>query len=664
MSKMSINLFDSTVVAPEMIEPDISVPNTGSELFKNVETVKENNIVAIPVIAFFIFAGIVFVYWRKKASSNFRISHIKGKLFTIMGLCLIFGVASLYINHQIAIEESVIAMDDNNGNTNNTLSVTVDDINIDVVKSKSGTFASSSSDIIVNTATNSGYQLSVYAESNDLNLVSSSEEDSSDSVDTDFTNTAISGLSATGKTNLTLNTWGIAINQSTAPTNDETNPVWQAIPSSSTSALTIKEVTSATEANDKTTVYYGVNVDDTLPTGIYSNTLVYTAIAKPTPEPEPEPEPTCGANNICYDDNGANSPTTMGKQSITSKDTKANLWASNFQRSGYGFAGWNTAANGSGTNYGPNETITDSTTIDNIKAGGLKLYAMWVAPAKDSRGNELTFQTTNLLTTTLEDNTTLSSKSNGYVTALKDQRDGQVYAVAKLADGNYWMIENLRLEAEATRGNTNRLLSQGYGGNFVGLADPETVFSKNGTNLKDCNSLYCSSDVTIPANIFDSQGSILPRYNNTNTTATIDNMTNTGQYIYSYGNYYDWPAAMASTLYYTNDVTDTANTSICPANWRLPALSNGNTAFDLLNTALEGSNDSNIYRKYPYNFIKSGNLRDEVSSNTHRGYNGLYWSRSGESFTARQMSFDNNTFGYFFDYRNYIGLTVRCVMEL
>lgn len=49
------------------------------------------------------------------------------------------------------------------------------------------------------------------------------------------------------------------------------------------------------------------------------------------------------------------------------------------------------------------------------------------------------------------------------VSALTDQRDDQTYAIAKLADGNCWMIENLRLDTEATRGATNEALAQGYG---------------------------------------------------------------------------------------------------------------------------------------------------------------------------------------------------------
>ena len=46
------------------------------------------------------------------------------------------------------------------------------------------------------------------------------------------------------------------------------------------------------------------------------------------------------------------------------------------------------------------------------------------------------------------------------VTALTDQRDGETYAVARLADGNCWMIENLRLDAEDTLGDTNKVLAQ------------------------------------------------------------------------------------------------------------------------------------------------------------------------------------------------------------
>ena len=109
------------------------------------------------------------------------------------------------------------------------------------------------------------------------------------------------------------------------------------------------------------------------------------------------------------------------------------LKAPNYKRTGYGFAGWNTQSNGTGTNYGPNQTI------DASNMAGQTLYAKWV----QSAGN-------------MQNWTGCSSLSTGTVTALTDTRDSNVYAVLKAADGKCWMIENLRLiNTSITSSNSN-----------------------------------------------------------------------------------------------------------------------------------------------------------------------------------------------------------------
>ena len=69
-----------------------------------------------------------------------------------------------------------------------------------------------------------------------------------------------------------------------------------------------------------------------------------------------------------------NSNTGSGTMGVTTGDTDSSvaLSANTFTKAGYSFGGWNTAANGSGTNY------SDKQTID-MPAGGLTLYAQWTA---------------------------------------------------------------------------------------------------------------------------------------------------------------------------------------------------------------------------------------------------------------------------------------------
>lgn len=258
------------------------------------------------------------------------------------------------------------------------------------------------------------------------------------------------------------------------------------------------------------------------------------------------------ASYISYDDNGANSVTSMGNQIIDNNASYIELWPPNFQRSGYGFAGWNTKADGTGKIYGPSEVIDDELTLNSIKSDGLELYAIWIASAGDLQGW-----------------TGCGDLSVGAVTALTDSRDNDTYAVAKLSDGKCWMIENLRLDYDALH-NSDGQLAQGYGGVFAGLAQPETAIFSNSTVA---NSLYYvgtqSGTASIDIGNNDDPGYRIPRYSNDNTGNTVNVMTNTSQNVYSYGNSYNWPAAVANT-----NKTTTSNwsssTSICPAGWRIP----------------------------------------------------------------------------------------------
>lgn len=423
------------------------------------------------------------------------------------------------------------------------------------------------------------------------------------------------------------------------------------------------------------TATYKAAASATQPAGTYTGAVKYTMVHPNTNIPNQPYD--CASGNICYFPNAGNTTAdTMGDQSITSSDTSATLWASNFQRPGYGFVGWSDAydyvANeGSESNsdahiYGPNDDVTFAAGQYSGANGGLSLYAVWVEPAKDSNGNELTFQTNNLLTATLADGTTLGNKNNGFVTALRDKRDNQVYAVAKLADGNYWMIENLRLNNNSTESNWgDNSLSQGFGGVFNGLADAE---SENFSDSTTANSLYNTGNAYT-----------MPRYNNNNTNSPVANMTGADGDIYSYGNYYTWAAAIADTTAHSSS-SDIINTSICPAGWHLPT-GTGSGEFGLLSNSLGGYKDTNdvaqnmnssttptgaemsaTLRSYPNNFVYSGNFN--YSSARTRGSYGLYWSSTaGSSDSAYRLTFSSSSVSPGTGYSiKSVGYSVRCVL--
>ena len=338
---------------------------------------------------------------------------------------------------------------------------------------------------------------------------------------------------------------------------------------------------------------------------------------------------------IQYNINGGNEG-TMGTHDDVQRGDSITLYASNFSRSGYGFTGWNTKADGTGTQYGPMETIIvdNDFTILADSNRTVTLYATWVASSGD-------FQSLSC-----------GSLASGAVTALTDTRDNQVYAVAKLADDNCWMIENLRLEAT---GSSDSSKAQGFDENFTGLATAETSDFSNSTTA---NSIY---DTTIITD--DNQGYRFPRYNNGNTASRGNSTTNQStENIYSYGNYYTWAAAIAST----GDITSssTTDTSICPYGWHLPT-GDVDGEFQALNATVNSSSTSvsTGLRAYPTNFVYSGHYNNSSADN--RSSDGFYWSSAAsDSNNAYALGFSGSTvYPGTNGNAKYSGQTIRCVSD-
>ena len=506
---------------------------------------------------------------------------------------------------------------------------------------------------------------------------------------------------------------------------------WHAVPDTYTKVAEYH----ANTGSSTTDTTLGVKLETTYAAYIASNQAAdtyigqvkYTMVHPYNNEPHDGPIANCPANKICYSPVANDIEGTMGQQSITSSATSATLLASNFSRTGYGFAGWSDVydynTNSNARFYGPQEDITFTAGQYSTTNGGLRLYAVWV-PSQGSLQNstkvaELCGTGDNALTTAPTDGTAdLSS-----VSALTDQRDNETYAIAKLADGNCWMIENLRLEAEYTRGATNQALAQGYGtsatyGNFIGLADAESLEKFSSTF--SANSLYSNNGSNNTINIGASNAIYrIPRYSNINTPSIASNRpqnpttnsasnSNSDAGMYSYGNYYTWHAATASLSPNDTRNRSTTTTSLCPSNWHLPSGGRayapgdtsglnvtGNTStfrelyylgykiMDEVGTAYEDMpNDGYSYyytntlntagyiatkafRKYPNNFIYSGYIDDGSVKN--RGSQGYYRSSTALSsnttytltLSSSSVAPGTSTSGYI----KYYGLTIRCLVS-
>ncbi|MDO5451568.1 MAG: hypothetical protein Q4F56_00570, partial [Candidatus Saccharibacteria bacterium] len=430
-------------------------------------------------------------------------------------------------------------------------------------------------------------------------------------------------------------------------------------------------------------------------TGKVKYTMVHPASATPLQPQTTEP------GYIAYYPNASTAVGSMSDsqggpvQQLTASQTEATLLAPNFSRDGYGFAGWSDAfdwaTNANANFYGPNQDIAFTAGQYSGTNNGLSLYAVWVKSAGTFQSNASTV-CSSLTAAPATGTPTMAS-----VSALTDERDNQTYTIAKLADGNCWMIENLRLEAENTRSAEDEALAQGYGkysgtgtdyGDFIGLADAE---SANFSNSTTANSFYYSGtqsgSATENIGSGDYPGYRFPRYNHINTDSTSASptratsltksttyLTTAGANIYGYGNYYTWPAAIADTSYYNTNNQIIENTSLCPKGWRLPGGGNktnielNKNDFYVLTLAITGAIPNNYdssdfpdwsnsspedtegtdalkaIRSYPNNFLFSGWFQD--SSPTYRARSGIYWSstvsRSNGSSVAYRLNFQSN----------------------
>ncbi|MBO4276318.1 hypothetical protein J5868_01250 [Candidatus Saccharibacteria bacterium] len=441
-------------------------------------------------------------------------------------------------------------------------------------------------------------------------------------------------------------------------------------------------------------VTYDAYISSTQPAGTYVGQVKYTLVHPSTAGKPVTPlkDSDCPAGYVCYAPNTSDiegsmsslgsisSSPTAGKISVGTSATTINLIAPNYKREGYGFAGWSTdfTTTNASTIYGPNETLTVPSAT--LATKGMILYPVWVASSGTLQ--EFSCASSSLTPATYNSTTGKVSATLSSITALTDSRDGNVYAVAKLADGYCWMIENLRLDANHS---TDGSLAQGYDTGFIGLPDSEDAnFDTNGT----ANNLYSTGNYRT-----------MPRYNNNNIkfggknasgtdlVAGYNTNTNTAQW-YSYGNYYSWPAAKATiTNYESYSATDAVSTSICPAGWILPLGYQSTGALDdneqsstwrvrgfsyldrimggtgqnsSTNSVTNASNSAN-WRSFPNNFVYSG-YWDGAQAST-RSSSGFYWSSSANSNgrayglgLSSSVVYPGTNY-----YVKYYGFTVRCV---
>ena len=224
---------------------------------------------------------------------------------------------------------------------------------------------------------------------------------------------------------------------------------------------------------------------------------------------------------------------------------------------------------------------------------------------------------------TSEDCTSVASKT-------RDVRDGQIYTVQRLADGNCWMMDNLNLGADAlsvdlTSANTN-------------VSSTVSAETFNSWKKYSATQSY-NAGVFIPVSGIDFSAKS------------------------AYGTLYNYHAATAGTVS-GSGISNSAEYDICPAGWRLP-------------TGGDSGDFKALYSNAAYNsFVKMHNPIDEngaaftlsgiFSSGTpsSTGDSGYYWSSSySDSSSMHALSLYRGSINSVATSYRYYGLSVRCVLK-
>ena len=309
---------------------------------------------------------------------------------------------------------------------------------------------------------------------------------------------------------------------------------------------------------------------------------------------------TCTANN--YTVSITNSNTTSGASSLSvpygdsrtvTVTPNSGYYLSNVScPSGYTCSGYSTGTSGQ-------QTVTVKN--NNTTSGGTLAFTGTLAPSIQNQTNI----------------DTCKNAATGTTYALRDERDNNVYTVAKLADGKCWMTQNLRLTGSRT------------------LTSSDSDVSSNWTLPAETAGTFDWGDTCVDT-----------AYNMKSTTATT---------YASYGNYYNWYAATAGTGTCSRS-SGNASSSICPRGWRLPT-GGYNREFQ---TLYNNYNSASAMMSSPVNFAPSG--RREGSRIMLRDLTGYYWSSTADSsYYANYLYIASSGAGPAYYNYKYLGYTVRCV---
>ena len=480
-----------------------------------------------------------------------------------------------------------------------------------VTPAPNGATTTATADLTVTTTNSASYSLYLYSSDGDNSLRPKISANTSSII-------ATAGGVGLTLSSLKPNTWGYNLGTE-APTDTTT---YSAVPTDNSAPIQTKNTSSTNSANDTYTLSFGAKVDTSIPSGAYSNTLTIAVVAEPA------------MVTVAFNGNGATSG-SMSSIKIPAGGSQA-LPSNTFARSGYMFNGWNTATNGSGTSYANGANYTASTSY----AGQtVTLYAQWRLPINHL--DDVTYMQD--FTSTL-----CATSEIGATTRLTDRRDGKQYWVAKLADGNCWMTQNLELDL------SNRTLTPSDSDVTSNWRPGITMFTA-GNSGSDSSTAIQAWNLgnyvwTTPDNDDADCGHTTGNLSYCSQFINVSNMTpmteiredgvvvdgNTYDAHYKVGYYYSWNAATAGSG--GTMTSGNATSSICPAGWELSygGYSSSQKSFysllDPYDLAYDTTSDSTGFSitRHPLYFVRSGNVFATLYLDV-AGTTGFYWSSLSDS---------------------------------
>ena len=304
----------------------------------------------------------------------------------------------------------------------------------------------------------------------------------------------------------------------------------------------------------------------------------------------------------------------------------------------------------------------------------------------------------------------LASMTNETQYTLIDKRDKKSYTIAKLADGKVWMTQNLDLDIDSSRTYTNEDTDLGWNtqtntyqvaswtpsrSTYGATSDQFHEWCQGGT--WNSRTGYCENNNTPesydPGDLYWNTttsdwaewnayqrtcdfSTSTPTCTGTSPLATYVATSGTPQY--HLGNYYNWPAAIASndaSVYGVYNETSgeyenqEAGQSICPTGWTLPYIPNDDSTNDFATLWTQYGWDSNDHTFSDITNLTGAPLYSAFSGVFYGvledvGYVGIFWSPTADGDALARFA-DFYSFGAYPDEGDnwHFGHSVRCLLR-